>query len=147
MGPGYWVRVAGIAAATGVVIALPTRLLPNGWFTRMTPVRPQDYLFLVATAALTGMVLGLPKAVSGSEGAAFGGGIATVLAVGCPICNKVVVALLGVGGAMTWFAPLQPLLGAASVVLLLMTLRLRLSRPLDRCELPVRAGSAPQRPQ
>ena len=34
--------------------------------------------------------------------------------VGCPICNKLVVFLLGIGGAMTFFNPLRPFLGIAS---------------------------------
>lgn len=67
----YWVRSSFIAAASALVIAVPTRLIPNGFFTRMTPNRPQDYAFLL---------------VSSDEG--------------CPICNKVVVALLGASGAM-----------------------------------------------
>ena len=32
-------------------------------------------------------------------------------AVSCPVCNKVVVALLGASGATSTFAPLQPALG------------------------------------
>ncbi|MDQ2905947.1 MAG: hypothetical protein M3Y81_20690, partial [Chloroflexota bacterium] len=45
--------------------------------------------------------------------------------VGCPICNKLVVFLLGLGGAMTFFNPLRPFLGIASIVLLAVTLFLR----------------------
>ncbi len=64
------------------------------------------------------------------------GGIAAFLAIGCPICNKVVVAALGVSGALNVFAPLQPLIGGASVALLAGTLLWRLrsrSRGCDRC--------------
>lgn len=53
-------------------------------------------------------------------------GLLGYLAVGCPVCNKVVVLALGTSGAMTWFAPLQPVLALASVVLLLVALRSRL---------------------
>jgi len=42
--------------------------------------------------------------------------------VGCPVCNKLVVLLLGIGGAMTFFNPLLPFLGMASIVLLGVTL-------------------------
>lgn len=64
------------------------------------------------------------------------GGIAAFLAIGCPICNKLVVASLGVSGALSIFAPLQPLIGAVSLVLLAATLwwRVRqLRRPCIRC--------------
>ncbi len=55
-----------------------------------------------------------------------GGGLLSVFAVGCPVCNKIVVLALGTGGAMTYFAPLQPVLGFISVGLLLYALRARL---------------------
>lgn len=51
--------------------------------------------------------------------------LGTFLAIGCPVCNKVALVLLGTGGAMTIFAPLQPLIGAASLVLLAGTLAWR----------------------
>jgi len=40
-----------------------------------------------------------------------GGGLLSFLAIGCPICNKLVVLALGLGGVLRWFAPIQPLLG------------------------------------
>lgn len=55
-----------------------------------------------------------------------GGALLSVLAVGCPVCNKLVVLLLGVSGALSWFAPAQPLLAVLSVILLAFGLRRRL---------------------
>jgi hypothetical protein len=57
-------------------------------------------------------------------------GVGAFLAIGCPVCNKVALVLLGAGGTMAIWAPLQPLIGAASVVLLAVTVgwRLRLRR-------------------
>jgi hypothetical protein len=43
----------------------------------------------------------------------------------CPICNKLVVLALGVSGALSYFAPIQPVLGLASVALLIYALLLR----------------------
>jgi len=40
-----------------------------------------------------------------------GASVLATFAIGCPICNKLVVALLGVSGALTCWAPLQPLIG------------------------------------
>jgi hypothetical protein len=62
------------------------------------------------------------------------GGIAAFFAIGCPICNKLVVAALGVSGALSIFAPLQPLIGAASVALLAATLVWRLRARARRCQ-------------
>jgi hypothetical protein len=46
--------------------------------------------------------------------------------VGCPVCNKLVVLLLGAGGALSYFAPLQPVLGMVSLALLAYALCTRL---------------------
>lgn len=50
----------------------------------------------------------------------------SAFAVGCPICNKLVVAVLGVSGALNVWSPIQPLLGLASVTLLGLALIVRL---------------------
>ena len=49
-------------------------------------------------------------------------GLGAFLAIGCPVCNKIALLLLGTSGALTIFAPLQPVIGAASLVLLAATL-------------------------
>ncbi|MYS66003.1 hypothetical protein GTW66_18745 [Streptomyces sp. SID5473] len=64
----------------------------------------------------------------------------SVLAVGCPVCNKLVVLALGMSGAMSYWAPAQPVLAIASVALLAHALAGRL-RTADAC--PVPTGRAP----
>lgn len=54
------------------------------------------------------------------------GSAAAFIAIGCPLCNKVALLLLGASGALTVFAPLQPVIGAASLALLAVTLWWRL---------------------
>ena len=63
------------------------------------------------------------------------GGLLAFFAVGCPVCNKLVLIALGTTGAMELFAPLQPLLALASVVLLAIALRSRV-RNERSCRLP-----------
>ncbi len=122
-----WLRIAAWTIVAGAAIAVPARLVPNDFFRRMTPTRPQDYVFWVLGAALTGAVLGLRgRATDRSDAAAMAGGLGTFLAVGCPVCNKLVVALIGVGGATSIFAPLQPVIALASLALLVWALRARL---------------------
>jgi len=65
------------------------------------------------------------------ERATWLGGVAsfgTFLAIGCPLCNKVALVLLGASGALSIWAPIQPILGAVSLSLLVATVvwRLRL---------------------
>ncbi len=59
------------------------------------------------------------------------GGVASFgafLAIGCPVCNKLALLLLGTSGALSIWAPVQPVLGAVSLALLGATViwRLRL---------------------
>ena len=53
-------------------------------------------------------------------------GLLSFFAVGCPVCNKLVIVALGATGARQWFEPIQPLLAVASIVLLAWALRARL---------------------
>jgi len=116
---------AGLLATflTVLVIGTPTAVVPNPLFVRMTPTRPQDILFLALTALLAGLIAATyaaPQAPTspGGEARLSGGGILSFLAIGCPICNKLVVLALGINGALRWFEPIQPLLGIASLALL-----------------------------
>ena len=131
-------HVAGAGAlATALLIGLPTDVVPNPFYRRMTAILWWDYPVWAVTALLAGLVLATyvrRVPVDSSAGATFGGGILSFFAVGCPICNKVVVAALGVSGALNIFAPLQPLIGAASVALLGATLAWRLRDRARRCE-------------
>lgn len=123
--PGTRARAAiyGIAAGIGtaLLIGIPTVLIPNPIFGRAVPVRPQDYAFLAITVALTGILAAsyaLPAACSLQDGKLAAGGLLSFLAVGCPVCNKIVVLAIGASGAINYFAPLQPLLALASTMLL-----------------------------
>jgi hypothetical protein len=70
------------------------------------------------------------------EGAGFGSGILGLLAAGCPVCNKLVVALLGVSGALSYFEPIQPFLGAAGLLIAAVALFIRLRGARQACRLP-----------
>jgi len=54
------------------------------------------------------------------------GGFLAFFAVGCPVCNKLVLLALGASGAMSWFAPVQPFLAVASVIVMAWALHIRL---------------------
>lgn len=137
-----WARAVVFATLASVAIAIPTRLIPNELFRRMTPTRPLDYVFWIIGAGLIGLALALRRcAEPGADATVAAGGVGTLFAVGCPVCNKLVVALLGVSGALDIFAPLQPLLAIASLAALAAVLRSRL-RALDAaCALAPGVGS------
>jgi hypothetical protein len=106
------------AMAVAVALAIPTAILANPWFVRMTPVEPEQYAFWAATSLLSGALIAtylLPDLRRGIASTSAGAGVLGVFAVGCPICNKLVVSLIGISGALNYFAPVQPLIGAAAV--------------------------------
>ena len=136
-----WLRAVPIAAAAALLIAIPSDLLDNPIFGRPVPPRGIDYVVLAITAGLIGLILAIrPPATTETErqeSRTLWGGFVSFLAVGCPVCNQVVVAALGTSGALSWWAPVQPIVGAAAIALLLWTLRLRLrTYELTACPVP-----------
>ncbi|MDA8392493.1 MAG: hypothetical protein M0Z87_06775 [Actinomycetota bacterium] len=112
----------GMAATYVVVIGVPTAIIPNPLFHRMISAGAWNYMAWLLPAALFGplaatFLVPWPQTcrVDRRLGA---GGLASFLAVGCPVCNKVVVLAVGVSGALDYYRPLQPLLGGLSFALL-----------------------------
>lgn len=121
-GPRQWAAVVAFAVATALAVGVPTAVVPTPFFGREIPVQWWNYPTLALTALLAGLVLGTcmrpgpPAAPGGRLGSI--GGMLSFFAIGCPVCNKIVLLLLGTGGALSYWAPLQPLLALASLVLL-----------------------------
>ncbi len=130
LSPRFIAAAALGTALVAVALGIPTDVIPNPWFVRMIPAGPSNYFFWVSSSILTGTLLAtyvLPRSARARiGGASAGGGILGLLAVGCPVCNKLVVALLGVSGALTYFGPIQPYLGAAGLALAGVALAIRL---------------------
>lgn len=112
------------AVATALGIGIPTGIVSTDWYTRMTPVLWWNYPVWVLSALLTGMLVAtyvrdpampVPATQSGKT---LLGSTLSLFAVGCPICNKLVVMAIGVSGALNWFAPIQPVLAVGSLGLL-----------------------------
>jgi hypothetical protein len=145
LGRRYLLTTAAATALVAVLIGLPTDLLPNPWFTRVVDSTPFDYVVWGLTSLLTGALLAtyaLPAAAPDPSGrrAGLGAGILGWLAVGCPVCNKLVVTLLGTSGALTYFAPLQPFLGVLAIALSATALGVRLNSFLTGCKLKPEAS-------
>jgi hypothetical protein len=130
-----WLTAAVATLASVVAVAVPTAMVPTPVFGRSVAVTWWSWPVLLVTAALAGLLaatyvrLGEATSDAGSDrparwGAA--GGVLTFFAVGCPVCNKLVLIALGASGALQWFAPIQPVLAGAGVVLLVWALRVRL---------------------
>jgi hypothetical protein len=115
-------------------------------FGRPVPVTWWSYPTLIVTAVLGGLLAATfvrQPAVNDVDIAAeldaptrtgSVAGLLSFFAVGCPVCNKLVIVALGTTGARQWFEPVQPVLAVASLGLLWWALRARL-RNADSCRL------------
>lgn len=119
-----WATAAAGAGATALLVGLPTDVVPNPVFSRSVPVQWWNYPTLSVTAVLAGLVLATYIRTPGADGTpsagrlGSAGGVLSFFAVGCPVCNKLVLLLLGTSGALSYWAPLQPLVAVASIGLL-----------------------------
>ncbi len=118
--PVSWGRAATVALVTALAIGIPTVIIPNPVFGREIPVRWWEYPVFALTVLLTAAWFGIQtKPTDKSSGALpTTGAVMAFLAVGCPVCNKLVIAAIGVSGALGFWAPLQPLIAVASLVLM-----------------------------
>ncbi len=125
-----WAAALSVAVVAAVVIGVPTGIIASPFYHRMTPVQWWNYPAWALTAVLEGFLVAsyvrTGSTSRASTGQATTGGLLSFLAVGCPVCNKLVVLAVGISGALTYWAPLQPFLAAASVALLLLAVRQRL---------------------
>ena len=141
----WWFAVA-TAAVTVVVVAVVTAMIPTAWFTRDVPTTAWAWPVLIVSSVLAGLVaatyVARKDSETGSRGGAVGltGTIVTFFAVGCPVCNKLVLLALGYAGALQYFEPLQPYLAGGSIALLVAALAMRVRRERS-CPLP-RAAAA-----
>ena len=143
----FWLAALGAGIVSLLAFGLVAAIIPNPVFGRTVPPDGAQVAIWLASAPLMGLLaatyLARPACVevvhaaaaddgSGSAAATLGS-MATFFAIGCPVCNKIVLLALGTSGAMNLFAPIQPLLGAASITLLAVTLAWRLRRRARGC--------------
>jgi hypothetical protein len=136
-----WVVATAVGTSTYFFIALPTAVIQNPIFGREIAVTNWSVTVIVITSILTGLLTATyvkndysddnPKQLKiGGAGALF-----SFFAVGCPVCNKLVLIALGYSGAIQYFAPIQPYLALIGIALLMYSLRMRLNNEYS-CSLP-----------
>ncbi|MFI6943839.1 hypothetical protein ACIBI4_31640 [Streptomyces sp. NPDC050418] len=120
--PRRWATALAAAVPSALLLGLPTDLIPNPVFGREIPPTWWSYPVFALSALLAGLLIatyvrtGRPRERATRLGSA--GAVLSFLAVGCPVCNKLVLLALGTSGALTIWAPLQPALAVASLALL-----------------------------
>jgi hypothetical protein len=134
-----WFAAAGSGVLIAVLVALPTAVIPNPVFARAVAVTWWSYPVVIVTGVLGGLLVAtyVREAPFGADAPpdedmdrasklGMAGTLVSFFAVGCPVCNKLVLLALGASGAVTWFAPLQPFLAVASIALMTVALRIRI---------------------
>lgn len=119
-----WSALVVVAILTFFIIGIPTDVVPNPYFGRDVSVTSWSIWVLALTSLLSGALFATyiqaAPNMDDSKSAKFGGlgAVLTYFAIGCPVCNKLALIALGYTGALQYFAPVQPYLGAASLALL-----------------------------
>ena len=136
------VLVAVIAAFfIAILIGIPSVLIPNPLFAREIPPVWWNYPVWLLTAALSGLLVATYLTPEDTRSAqtpsrmGIAGGALTWFAVGCPVCNKIVLLALGYSGALAWFAPAQAYLALVGLALTSIALYARL-RGQVACPVP-----------
>jgi len=120
-----------------VLIGVPSDLIDTSWFGRPVEIRVIDYVIWVVTSLLIGLIFAIRVGSEVDETRTVWGGFMSFLAVGCPVCNQAVVGLVGTSGALSWWAPVQPVVGLLAVGILLYALKQRLATYTSTsCALP-----------
>lgn len=127
-----WLVAALSAVLYVLLIAVPTDLIDTPLFSRAIPPTWWAWPSLAVSSLLAGLLTATyvasplrPDDDTRSSRGGYVGGFLTFFAVGCPVCNKLVLLALGTSGAISWFQPVQPLFQAAAVVVLAWALRTR----------------------
>lgn len=131
--------------AFGILVLLfgiPTALLPNPWFRRMIPARAADYVFLLLNSALLAGYIALHlyekhELRKGADALAASGGLLNILAVGCPVCNALLVALFGTSAIMAYIEPARVWIGVATSLLVGVAVYLKIKK-VKSCKLCLR---------
>lgn len=127
-----------------LVIGEVGQTLPPTNVGRIYPVQWWNWVTLLLSAALIGLIVGTfaaPGRRRAAAGAGSGaGGVVAAMAMACPVCSPLALPLLGTGGLLAFLTPDRMWLALASIVLLAATLLLRL-RTGAACELSPRPRS------
>lgn len=107
---------AAAAVATFAAVGTPTALWRNPFFVRMTPAGDFEIAALLALSLLFGVYVAIRRPAC-SVKTAGAGGVLGFLGIACPVCNKLLVLLIGGDLLMAYFEPIRLYVALAGVVL------------------------------
>lgn len=149
-----WLTAILASLATFAAMGLSTAVIPSPFFGRTIPPTSWSMGVLLVTSILAGLLMATYVRITGPSRLPVGandrparggmiGGALSFFAIGCPVCNKLVLLALGATGAVKFFAPVQPYLATAGMLLLGWALLVRLRGEMA-CAYVAREISAPE---
>jgi len=120
----------GAATAAGMFVLLGSvaALWTNPFFIRMTPTSGFEITLLAVQSLLAGVYVGLPRSSCGKRTAGTGA-VVGFLGIACPICNKLLVLLVGNALLLQYFEPVRIYVALGGALLLAAAVWLKLARP------------------
>jgi len=120
----------GVAVAAAMFVGLGTiaALWENPLFMRMTPTGGFEIALLLLQSGLAGVYVGLPQSRCGKRTAG-AGAVIGFLGIACPVCNKVLVLLIGTALLLEYYEPVRLYVALGGVALLATAIALKLTRP------------------
>jgi hypothetical protein len=94
---------------------------------RMTPTSDFEIALLLLQSVLAGVYVGLPQSRCG-KGTAGAGAVIGFLGIACPVCNKILVFLVGSALLLEYFEPVRLYVALGGVGLLAAAVWLKLAR-------------------
>lgn len=119
--------LAGIVVTVlmSLFLGIPTAVIENSIYTRMTPATTLDMFFLIVTSILFGIYTSLilyiiitkkRRTIPAKQG--IGGVIGSFFAISCPLCIQLFVWIFGAAFLMKYYNPLRPFIGILSIGLI-----------------------------
>lgn len=140
--PGQWRVAAMVGVGSFLIMGIAGETLPGASYGRVVPVEWWNYVTLLVSPLLIGLIAGSyagdrsPDLRFGGAKASTGAGaLIGTAAMACPACSPLAIPLFGAAGVLSFLAPERWLIALLSVLMLLVVLVLRL-RGSRACAVP-----------
>lgn len=110
-----------------VILGTVAAIWANPMFMRMTPTSGFEVALLLLQSVLAGIYVALPNPGCGQRTAG-AGAVIGFLGVACPVCNKILVYLIGSTLLLEYFEPVRLYVAMAGVALLAVAIWLKVRR-------------------
>lgn len=106
-----------------LILGIPTAVIKNSLYVRMTPIYWFDYIFLILNSMLIGLYFAStytskkPRICEIEKTSIFAQ-VLSFLGIACPICNKILLFVFGTTFLLTYLEPIRPYVSLISTIIL-----------------------------